>query len=75
MQPIQQYDLQQPAPPDDRVLVSIPETGRMLDLGRSSVYRLMGSGQLESVLIGNRRLVTLRSIHELVERLLRGEAE
>lgn len=53
----------------DNVLVSIPEAGRMLSVGRSTLYRLISDGQLETVKIGRRTLVRIASI-----RALAGEA-
>jgi excisionase family DNA binding protein len=53
----------------DNVLISIPEAGKMLSVGRSTLYRLIGDGQLETVKIGRRTLIRVTSI-----RALAGEA-
>lgn len=52
----------------DAMLVSIPDAGRALSLGRSKVYQLIGEGQLETVTIGRRRLVRVASVKALAER-------
>jgi excisionase family DNA binding protein len=49
--------------------VSIPEAARLLAIGRSTAYELLKSGQLRSVSIGTRRLVTMASIRELNDAL------
>jgi excisionase family DNA binding protein len=49
--------------------VSIPEAARLLAIGRSKTYDLLKSGQLCSVHIGTRRLVTMASIRELNDAL------
>lgn len=48
-------------------LVSINEACALLGLGRSSVYRLIGDGQLEYAKIGRRTLVRVESIQALTE--------
>jgi excisionase family DNA binding protein len=49
------------------LLVSITETAKALNLGRTSVYKLMDDGKLETRKMGRRRLVTASSIRALVE--------
>lgn len=46
---------------------SIKETAQLLSLGRSSIYRLIGEGRLETVKIGNRTLIKTASIRALAE--------
>jgi excisionase family DNA binding protein len=60
---------------DGRELISIAETARKLDIGRSKTYGLLGEGELESVRIGGRRLVVVESINNLIERLRQQERE
>ena len=45
--------------------VSIVESGRLLGVGRNSIYRLLREGRLTSFHCGARRLVTLSSIEKL----------
>jgi excisionase family DNA binding protein len=39
-------------------LYSIPEAARKLRVGRTTIYGLLDSGELDSIRIGQRRLVT-----------------
>jgi excisionase family DNA binding protein len=41
----------------------------MLGIGRTKLYELMATGELETISIGRRRLVLLASIDAFVERL------
>lgn len=54
----------------DNVLTSIPEAGKMLSVGRSTLYRLIAEGKLETVKIGRRTLIRITSIRSLA-----GEAQ
>ena len=47
--------------------VSIKDAAKVLGLGRSTIYRLIGEQQLETVKIGNRTLIKTASIGRLVE--------
>jgi excisionase family DNA binding protein len=49
----------------DHMLASIPEAGKMLSVGRSTLYRLIGEGKLEAVKIGRRTLIRVASIRAL----------
>ena len=48
-------------------LVSIRQASALLAIGLTKTYDLIGEGLLETVTIGSRRLVTLRSIDALIE--------
>lgn len=52
----------------EKLLVSISEAAKALSLGRTSIYELMRSGQLETRKMGRRRLITADSLRRLVER-------
>lgn len=52
--------------PLDPLAVTIRDAGRLLSLGRTSVYELLESGVLSSFRVGRRRLVTYESIARLV---------
>jgi excisionase family DNA binding protein len=56
----------QPVPP---ILLSVDDTCTALGVGRSLVYQLIASGELESVTLGRRRLVPARSVDDYVDRL------
>ncbi len=49
----------------DTLLCSIPDTARVLGLGRSKVYGLISDGRLIKVTIGRRRLVRTDSIRAM----------
>ncbi len=51
------------------LLVAIPEACERLQLGRSTVYRLMDSGELPSVSIGRRRLIPAAALEAYVDGL------
>ncbi len=55
-------------------LVSILKAGELLGIGRTKTYGLIDERLLETVTIGTRRLVTLRSIDALIEGAANGEA-
>lgn len=44
---------------------------RMLDIGKTKLYELIASGELETIHIGRRTLVLWDSIEQLVQRLRR----
>lgn len=49
----------------DPLLVSITDTSKALNLGRTSVYALINEGKLDTRKMGRRRLVTVASIKRL----------
>ena len=51
------------------ILVGIKKTAEALDVGRTTVYQLMDTGELESVKLGKRRLIVWESITRLANRL------
>jgi excisionase family DNA binding protein len=51
----------------DPVLCSIADAARVLGIGKTKTYELIGEGQLECVTIGTRRLVKVASINRLAE--------
>lgn len=56
-------------------LVAIPKAAQLLGIGRTKTYELIGDGLLDTMNIGGRRLVTLRSIDRLIEQATtQGEA-
>lgn len=52
-----------------RLLLTVPDAGRALAVGRSTVYELIAAGELETVHIGRACRVTVESIESYVERL------
>ncbi len=49
---------------------SIPATARLIGVGRTKIYELINSGELRSIHIGNRHLVTDDEVRQLLQRLL-----
>lgn len=54
-----------------KALHTVEETASILSLGRTAVYQLLQSGQLESVKIGKARRVLHSSIEAFIEKLRR----
>tara|TARA_R100001129_G_scaffold133822_1_gene95142 strand:- start:1543 stop:1731 length:189 start_codon:yes stop_codon:yes gene_type:complete len=48
------------------ICVRINDAARMIGVGRTKVYELISSGELETVKIGKATRVTTASLHELV---------
>jgi len=53
------------------MLLHVDEAGRILNLGRSKVWQLVASGELETVQIGRSRRVPLAALEAFIERLRR----
>lgn len=53
-----------------QLVLSINETSRVLNLGRTSIYALINQGRLQTVKLGSRTLVKTSSIMALI-----GESE
>ena len=56
---------QQPVEP---ICVRINEAARMIGIGRTKLYELISSGELETVKIGKATRITTASLRRLVER-------
>ncbi len=55
-----------PIPP---FALSIPEAARLCRIGRSTLYRELESGRLQSIHVGRRRLITTTAIQEWLSEL------
>jgi hypothetical protein len=53
----------------DRITATIPEFRRLSGIGRSRIYELLDTGELESVYLGARRLILIDSYRQLLTRL------
>lgn len=53
----------------DPLLLPIAEAGKVLGVSRSTMFNLVRAGEIESVCIGNRRLIPVAALREYVERL------
>ncbi|MGD0287224.1 MAG: helix-turn-helix domain-containing protein [Acidimicrobiales bacterium] len=54
----------------DQLLVTPEEAARRLSVGRTTIYELMASGELQSVNIGRCRRVPVSSLSSFVNRLI-----
>ncbi|MDT9598590.1 helix-turn-helix domain-containing protein [Sphingosinicella rhizophila] len=56
-------------PPDVTALtVRIPQAARMLGIGKTKLYELIGSREIEVVKVGRATLVVVTSLHAFVDR-------
>ena len=55
----------QPAEP---ICVRVNDAARMIGIGRTKLYELIASGELETIKIGKATRITTASLHKLVER-------
>jgi excisionase family DNA binding protein len=53
----------------DKLLLRIEEAAKRLGIGRSLMYRLVLSGQVQSVPLGRLRRIPAEALEEYVERL------
>lgn len=61
--------LAQTADAGSAVCVRIDRAMRMLDIGKTKLYELIGTGELETIHIGRRTLVLQASIDAMIQRL------
>ena len=54
--------------PPSSLTVRIADATKMLGIGRSKLYQLIGDGELETIKLGAATLIIVNSIHALVER-------
>jgi excisionase family DNA binding protein len=52
----------------ERIAVRILEAVRLTGIGRSKLYELIASGDIETVKIGSCTLIPMASLHGLIER-------
>ncbi len=60
-----------PPPPPEPIAVRIPEAMRLTGIGRSKLYELIASGEIETAKIGTCTLITTASLRQLIERARR----
>jgi|GEM_PF-2107843 len=51
-----------------RLTVRVVDATRMLGIGRSKLYELIGAGEVETIKLGTATLIIVDSIYALVER-------
>lgn len=54
--------------PVDPICVRVNDAARMIGVGRTKLYELISTGELETVKIGQATRVTTASLYRLVER-------
>ena len=54
--------------PVEPICVRINDAAHMIGIGRTKLYELISTGELETVKIGKATRVTITSIHELIRR-------
>ena len=57
------------APVADVLAYDVPAAGRLLGVGTTKAWELVRSGELPTIRIGRRRLVTRQALHAFVDRL------
>jgi excisionase family DNA binding protein len=62
-----------PVPGPDRLAYSVEEAADLLGIGRTYMFRLVSSGQIESFKIGRRRKVSLDALNAFLAGLRRGQ--
>ena len=58
-----------PSPQVPRVAFSIPETAAALGVGRTLVYKFIEEGQLKSLKLGKRHMITAQEIQDFLCRM------
>jgi len=54
--------------PIEPLCVRVNDAARMIGVGRTKLYELISSGELEAIKIGKATRITMVSLHKLVER-------
>ena len=55
-------------PPPAPLTVRIPEACRMTGIGRSKLYELIKAGEIETIKVGSRTLVTVAGLEEFLDK-------
>jgi len=58
----------------DKLVYSVSEAADLLSIGRTTAFQLIASGELRSLKIGNRRLVSRVDLDDFVAELRRSAA-
>jgi excisionase family DNA binding protein len=56
-------------PPVEALAYDVPVAGRMIGVGTTKVWELVRSGDLQTIRIGRRRLVTKEALQAFLDRL------
>ena len=57
------------------LLLKVEEAAQRLGIGRSSMYRLLTAGEVESVRVGGLRRIPVPCLEEYVDRLRQGSSQ
>jgi excisionase family DNA binding protein len=60
-------DRRSTAPPLEPLAYTINDATKVSGLGRSSIYKLIGSGELRSIVVAGRRLISADALRELLQ--------
>lgn len=52
----------------DQICVRVNDAARMIGVGRTKLYELIATGEVETVKLGKATRITTASLHELVKR-------
>lgn len=63
-----------PIPPEQRDAVDVETTANLLGVSRRTIYKLISTGEIQSVKVRGRRLIPRRAREDLIERLLADSA-
>ena len=55
-------------PSPEPICVKVNDAARMISVGRTKLYELIASGEIEAIKLGKSTRVTTASLHELVSR-------
>lgn len=67
-------DREATGPSHTRLLYSVEEAALLLGIGRTYMFELVATGQVDSLKVGKRRKVTRAALDEFIERLAAREA-
>jgi excisionase family DNA binding protein len=59
---------------DDKLLYTVPHAAEVLDLSKTTIWNMIRDGQLESIKVRNRRMVTRTAIESYLAALASGGA-
>ena len=57
-----------PPPPVEPICVKVKDAARMIGVGRTKLYELIASGEIEAIKLGKSTRIMTASLHELVMR-------
>lgn len=55
-------------PPVEPICVKVNDAARMIGVGRTKLYELIASGEIEVIKLGKSTRITTASLHELIMR-------